>query len=138
MTNTLPEAAANDQAFWERLHLIPFEVSFVNRDPQEYYERRANLTLDRELKKKHPAFWRGWSADVYYGKNTGSIRRRLFAKNPMNTGSMRTYWLILLMNAVFVNLELKSSLLSYTTGLSLGLKIITGKRFGLEPSSANN
>jgi len=49
MTNTQPQAPPNDTAFWYRLHLIPFDVSFVNRDPQESYERRANLNLDRQI-----------------------------------------------------------------------------------------
>ncbi|HBJ75261.1 MAG TPA: DNA primase [Syntrophaceae bacterium] len=49
MTNTLPSAPANDKSFWERLHVIPFLISFVNRDPQETHERRAILDLDRQL-----------------------------------------------------------------------------------------
>ena len=52
MTNTQPAAPAHDQAFWERLQLIPFEISFVNRDPQEPHERRANLNLGREILKE--------------------------------------------------------------------------------------
>lgn len=54
MTNTQPEAPANDKAFWERLHLIPFTISFVNRDPQETYERRAIIDLDRQLLAEAP------------------------------------------------------------------------------------
>jgi len=54
MTNTLPQAPPNDKAFWERLHLIPFTISFVNRDPQEMHERRAILDLDRQLLKEAP------------------------------------------------------------------------------------
>jgi putative DNA primase/helicase len=49
MTNTLPNAPANDKAFWERLHVVPFLISFVNRDPQESHERRAILDLDRQV-----------------------------------------------------------------------------------------
>ncbi|MBN1545723.1 MAG: hypothetical protein JW902_03595 [Syntrophaceae bacterium] len=49
MTNSLPHAPANDQALWERLHVIPFLISFVNRDPQETYERRAIIDLDRKM-----------------------------------------------------------------------------------------
>lgn len=49
MTNYQPKAPPNDRAFWERLHLIPFNVSFVKRDPQEPHERRANLDLDRQI-----------------------------------------------------------------------------------------
>lgn len=54
MTNSQPQAPPNDRAFWERLHLIPFSISFVNRDPQESYERRAILDLDKQIKKEAP------------------------------------------------------------------------------------
>ena len=53
-TNTQPQAPPNDKAFWERLHLIPFLISFVNRDPQESHERRAILDLDRQVLKEAP------------------------------------------------------------------------------------
>jgi putative DNA primase/helicase len=52
MTNTQPQAPPGDKAFWERLHLIPFTISFVNRDPQENHERRAILDLDRQILKE--------------------------------------------------------------------------------------
>jgi putative DNA primase/helicase len=48
-TNSQPQAPPNDKAFWERLHLIQFNISFVNRDPQETHERRAILDLDRQI-----------------------------------------------------------------------------------------
>jgi len=54
MTNSQPAAPPNDKAFWERLHLIPFDISFVNRDPQEANERRAILDLDLQIKKEAP------------------------------------------------------------------------------------
>lgn len=54
MTNTQPQAPPNDKAFWERLHLIPFLISFVNREPQESYERRAVLNLDRQVLQEAP------------------------------------------------------------------------------------
>ena len=54
MTNSQPQAPPNDKAFWERLHLIPFTISFVNRDPQEAHERRAIIDLDRQLRKEAP------------------------------------------------------------------------------------
>ena len=54
MTNTQPKAPPNDKAFWERMHLIPFGISFVNRDPQESHERRANLDLSREIIAEYP------------------------------------------------------------------------------------
>lgn len=49
MTNTQPEAPASDKAFWYRMALIPFDISFVNRDPQEPHERRAILDLDKQI-----------------------------------------------------------------------------------------
>ncbi|MFH1799223.1 MAG: phage/plasmid primase, P4 family [Candidatus Omnitrophota bacterium] len=52
MTNTQPQAPPNDKSFWERLHVIPFTISFVNRDPQEAYERRAILDLDIHVLKE--------------------------------------------------------------------------------------
>lgn len=54
MTNTQPQAPPNDKAFWDRMHLIPFLISFVNRDPQESHERRAILDLDRQVLKESP------------------------------------------------------------------------------------
>jgi putative DNA primase/helicase len=54
MTNTQPQAPPNDKAFWERLHLIPFLISFVDRDPQEAHERRAILDLDRQVLEEAP------------------------------------------------------------------------------------
>jgi putative DNA primase/helicase len=53
-TNNQPQAPPNDKAFWERLHLIPFNVSFVKREIRETYERRAILNLDRQLRKEGP------------------------------------------------------------------------------------
>jgi putative DNA primase/helicase len=50
-TNIQPAAPADDKSFWERLHIIPHNISFVNRDPREPHERRANLNLDKELLK---------------------------------------------------------------------------------------
>ena len=57
MTNSQPQAPANDKAFWERLHLIPFTLSFVNRDPQDATERRAILDLDQKLLKEAPGIF---------------------------------------------------------------------------------
>lgn len=53
-TNILPKAPADDKAFWERLHVIPHTITFVKRDPQETYERRAILDLDKQLIPEFP------------------------------------------------------------------------------------
>jgi len=54
MTNTQPQAPPNDKAFWERLHLIPFTISFVTREPQEPHERPAIKKLDQQVIKEAP------------------------------------------------------------------------------------
>lgn len=48
-TNYQPAAPPNDRSFWERVHLIPFNLSYVNRDPREPHERRADLNLRDKL-----------------------------------------------------------------------------------------
>ena len=49
LTNELPHAPAGDFAFWERVHVVPFGLSFVNRDPAADNERRADLGLRSSL-----------------------------------------------------------------------------------------
>jgi putative DNA primase/helicase len=51
-SNYQPAAPANDRSFWERVHLIPHKISYVNRDPRELFERRANLNLRKEMEKE--------------------------------------------------------------------------------------
>lgn len=49
-TNNMPNAPSDDFAFWERVHLIPFNLSFVNREPVKDNERRADQNLPDRLK----------------------------------------------------------------------------------------
>jgi len=49
-TNHVPHAASNDFAFFERVHLVPFKLSFVDREPQNANERRADPQLGDKLK----------------------------------------------------------------------------------------
>lgn len=46
LTNNKPHAPANDFPFWERLLLVDFPLSFVDREPQNEYER----PMDKDLK----------------------------------------------------------------------------------------
>jgi len=50
LTNNKPQAPPNDYAFWERVLIVSHEISFVNREPREEYERRADLDLPEKLK----------------------------------------------------------------------------------------
>ena len=49
LTNHKPHAPANDFAFWQRVHLIPFPYSFVDRVPQKDNELRADKDLPDKL-----------------------------------------------------------------------------------------
>lgn len=49
LTNFKPHASADDFAFWERVHLIPFNLSYVEREPQVDNERRAIGGLKRRI-----------------------------------------------------------------------------------------
>lgn len=50
LTNHKPHAPASDFAFWERVHLVLFELSFVDREPKKDNERRADKNLWDKIK----------------------------------------------------------------------------------------
>jgi putative DNA primase/helicase len=54
LTNHKPHAPADDFAFWERVILVPFELSFVNRPPEAENEREADPTLPEKLRQELP------------------------------------------------------------------------------------
>lgn len=54
LTNHKPHAPADDFAFWERMILFPFELSFVDREPKNENERRADPQLARHLESILP------------------------------------------------------------------------------------
>ena len=54
MTNNKPNAPSDDFAFWERVHLIPFQVSFVRRPPVRDNERAADPDLPNRLAAELP------------------------------------------------------------------------------------
>lgn len=54
LTNHVPAAPGDDFAFWQRVILIPFDLSFVNRDPVGDYERRADTRLKDKLLEELP------------------------------------------------------------------------------------
>jgi putative DNA primase/helicase len=53
-TNHMPHASSDDFALWERIHLVPFNLSFVDRKPVRDNERRADKTLPERLGKEAP------------------------------------------------------------------------------------
>jgi len=54
MTNSKPDVADDDFAFWERVHLVPFELSFVERPCENFNERPADKYLQEKLKAEAP------------------------------------------------------------------------------------
>lgn len=54
LTNHKPHAPADDFAFWERMVLIPHQVSFVDREPKTSNEVRADLLLPAKLRAELP------------------------------------------------------------------------------------
>lgn len=54
LTNHKPHAPADDFAFWERMHLIPFERSFVSREPRDESELPRDDTLADTLREEAP------------------------------------------------------------------------------------
>jgi len=52
LTNELPHAPSHDFAFWERVHLIPFRLSFVDRDPQAEDELSADKKIPERLRQE--------------------------------------------------------------------------------------
>lgn len=53
LTNHLPHAPGDDFAFWQRLHLVPFEFKFVD-DPKAADERVRVKDLPEKLKAEAP------------------------------------------------------------------------------------
>lgn len=69
-TNKLPYAPANDEAFWNRLHVLCYYWSFVH-NPTKPHQKKIDIDLDDKLKKEAPAIcaWmvRGYHAYVKAG-----------------------------------------------------------------------
>jgi putative DNA primase/helicase len=53
MTNHRPKANPDDFALWQRINLIPFELSFVD-NPTEPHERKRDKHIVDRLKKEAP------------------------------------------------------------------------------------
>ena len=83
-TNSKPHAPAHDYAFWERVLLFPFNISFVNREPETENEYRANLHLYDELKLEYSGIlsWllRGCLAWQQIGLDPPSIVKQAVAE----------------------------------------------------------
>ncbi|UQZ90679.1 DNA primase [Deltaproteobacteria bacterium Smac51] len=55
LTNDLPHARADDQAFWSRVHLVPFRYSFLpHPNPNNEFERQADPDLYEKLAAEAP------------------------------------------------------------------------------------
>ena len=54
MTNNKPQVPASDYAIWQRIHLIPFTLSFIDNPNKTKNERQADKDLSDKLKKEAP------------------------------------------------------------------------------------
>lgn len=54
LTNHKPHASSNDFAFWERLLLVDFPLSFVDREPKKSNERPMDKGLKEKLRAELP------------------------------------------------------------------------------------
>jgi hypothetical protein len=50
MTNEIPSASADDMAFWRRVHLVDFRLTFVEGEPARENERRMDKGILDKLK----------------------------------------------------------------------------------------
>lgn len=53
LTNHKPSVSANEYAFWERVHLIPFNLSYVD-NPRNPHQRKKDPFLFEKLKEEAP------------------------------------------------------------------------------------
>lgn len=53
LTNHLPHAPGDDFAFWQRVHLVPFKIHFID-DPKAENERPRDKGLPEKLKEEAP------------------------------------------------------------------------------------
>jgi putative DNA primase/helicase len=50
MTNNKPHATADDDAFFDKVHLLEFPVSFIDQpDPDRWYQKKADSNMDKVL-----------------------------------------------------------------------------------------
>lgn len=62
-TNFAPNASAEDEAFWNRLHGIPFNRTFVDEpDPYDPFTAKKDSNLENKLKDEHEAIFK-WIVD---------------------------------------------------------------------------
>lgn len=54
LTNEIPSAPFQDYAFWSRICLTEFPLSFVDWEPVEAFERKADPDLPEKLKSEYP------------------------------------------------------------------------------------
>lgn len=53
LTNNLPHAPGDDYAFWQRIHMVPFNIKFVD-DPKTENEKLKDKDLPEKLKAEAP------------------------------------------------------------------------------------
>ena len=84
LTNHKPHAPADDFAFWERMILFPFELSFVDRKPKAENELRSDTNLSKKLEKILPEILAWMVRGCLEWQKDGRLIRPTIIKNAVS------------------------------------------------------
>jgi len=84
LTNHKPGVPADDFAMWERMILFPFELSFVDREPKNENERRADPRLAKRLEKSLPNILAWMVRGCLEWQQAGRLKRPAVIKAAVN------------------------------------------------------
>ncbi|NOX35314.1 MAG: DNA primase [Deltaproteobacteria bacterium] len=84
LTNHKPHAPADDFAFWERMVLFPFELSFVDREPKSENEFRSDPQLGKKLEAILPAILAWMVRGCIEWQQDGRLKRPAVIKEAVN------------------------------------------------------
>jgi len=84
LTNHKPHAPADDFAFWERMVLFPFELSFVDRAPKTENEFRSDPQLGKKLEAILPNILAWMVKGCLEWQQDGRLKRPTVIKEAVN------------------------------------------------------
>ena len=136
MTNHKPHAPADDYALWNRVRLIPFLVSFVNK-PFREFEKQADPELPKKIKKEASGIL-AWLVKGYVKFQIEGFRTPKLILNATNEYQKDEDILGQYLNervekCSYSSIPAKKFYLDYVSWTEEnGLKPMTGHRFGKE------
>lgn len=136
MTNHKPHAPADDYALWNRVRLIPFLISFVNK-PFREFEKQADPELPKKIKKEASGIL-AWLVNGYVKFQIEGFRTPKSILNATNDYQKDEDILGQYLNerveqCSYSSIQAKKFYLDYVSWTEEnGLKPMTGHRFGKE------